>query len=69
MIEAIDLEDPETLALFLLGTPKGFQFEQAGAIRLLRRVRPNHFESGSDHLSIVRASDYDSVSKARPGKS
>ena len=44
VIEAIDLEDPETLALFAAGDTKGiFQFEQAGAIRLLRRVRPNHF--------------------------
>ena len=35
-IKSIDLEDPQTLALFASGKTKGiFQFEQAGAINLL----------------------------------
>ena len=55
VIEAIDLEDPETLALFAAGDTKGiFQFEQAGAIRLLRRVRPNHFEEVVATTSLNR---------------
>lgn len=60
-IEAIDLEDPATLALFAAGDTKGiFQFEQAGAIRLLRRVKPNHFEEVVATTSLNRpgASDY-----------
>ena len=44
-IEEIDLEDKETLALFAAGNTKGiFQFEQSGAIRLLKRVKPQVFE-------------------------
>ena len=44
-IEEIDLEDKETLALFASGNTKGiFQFEQPGAIRLLKRVQPVCFE-------------------------
>ena len=36
-IKSIDLEDPQTLALFASGKTKGiFQFEQAGAINLLK---------------------------------
>ena len=55
VIEAIDLEDPETLALFAAGDTKGiFQFEQAGSIHLLRRVRPNHFEEVVATTSLNR---------------
>ena len=72
MIEAIDLEDPETLALFAAGDTKGiFQFEQAGAIRLLRRVRPNHFEEVVATTSLNRpgASDYiDNFVKRKHGQ-
>ena len=72
VIEAIDLEDPETLALFAAGDTKGiFQFEQAGAIRLLRRVRPNHFEEVVATTSLNRpgASDYiDNFVKRKHGQ-
>ena len=72
VIEAIDLEDPATLALFAAGDTKGiFQFEQAGAIRLLRRVRPNHFEEVVATTSLNRpgASDYiDNFVKRKHGQ-
>ena len=60
-IEDIDLEDPETLALFAAGRTKGiFQFEQPGAIRLLKRVKPENFEEVVATTSLNRpgASDY-----------
>lgn len=60
-IEDIDLEDRETLALFATGKTKGiFQFEQPGAIRLLKRVKPESFEEVVATTSLNRpgASDY-----------
>lgn len=60
-IEEIDLEDKETLALFAAGNTKGiFQFEQPGAIRLLKRVKPQVFEEVVATTSLNRpgASDY-----------
>ena len=60
-IEDIDLEDRETLALFAAGKTKGiFQFEQPGAIRLLKRVKPQNFEEVVATTSLNRpgASDY-----------
>ena len=60
-IEEIDLEDRETLALFASGKTKGiFQFEQPGAIRLLKRVKPQNFEEVVATTSLNRpgASDY-----------
>ena len=60
-IEDIDLEDRETLALFAAGKTKGiFQFEQPGAIRLLKRVKPENFEEVVATTSLNRpgASDY-----------
>ena len=60
-IEEIDLEDRETLALFAAGKTKGiFQFEQPGAIRLLKRVNPENFEEVVATTSLNRpgASDY-----------
>ena len=60
-IEDIDLEDRETLALFAAGKTKGiFQFEQPGAIRLLKRVKPESFEEVVATTSLNRpgASDY-----------
>ena len=60
-IEEIDLEDKETLALFAAGKTKGiFQFEQPGAIRLLKRVKPESFEEVVATTSLNRpgASDY-----------
>ena len=60
-IEEIDLEDRETLALFAAGKTKGiFQFEQPGAIRLLKRVKPENFEEVVATTSLNRpgASDY-----------
>ena len=60
-IEEIDLEDKETLALFAAGNTKGiFQFEQSGAIRLLKRVKPQVFEEVVATTSLNRpgASDY-----------
>ena len=71
-IEDIPLEDPETIALFAAGNTKGiFQFEQAGAIRLLRRVQPNCFEEIVATTSLNRpgASDYiDNFVKRKHGK-
>ena len=60
-IASIDLEDKETLALFASGRTKGiFQFEQAGAINLLKRVKPTCFEDVVATTSLNRpgASDY-----------
>ncbi|MCS4487669.1 DNA polymerase III subunit alpha [Streptococcus sciuri] len=60
-IASIDLEDKETLTLFASGRTKGiFQFEQAGAISLLKRVKPNCFEDIVATTSLNRpgASDY-----------
>lgn len=60
-IEAIDLEDEKTLALFAAGNTKGiFQFEAAGAINLLRRIKPSRFEEVVATTSLNRpgASDY-----------
>ncbi|WP_019785848.1 OB-fold nucleic acid binding domain-containing protein, partial [Streptococcus sobrinus] len=60
-IRSIDLEDPETLALFATGRTKGiFQFEQAGAINLLKRIKPARFEEIVATTSLNRpgASDY-----------
>ncbi|CAM2791250.1 DNA polymerase III subunit alpha [Streptococcus acidominimus] len=61
VIESIDLEDPKTLALFAAGRTKGiFQFEQAGAISLLKRIKPETFEEVVATTSLNRpgASDY-----------
>ena len=60
-IKEIDLEDKDTLALFASGNTKGiFQFEQPGAIRLLKRVQPACFEDVVATTSLNRpgASDY-----------
>lgn len=60
-IETIDLEDPETIALFARGDTKGiFQFEQHGAISLLKRIKPASFEEIVATTSLNRpgASDY-----------
>lgn len=60
-ISSIDLEDKETLALFAEGRTKGiFQFEQQGAISLLKRVKPEKFEEVVATTSLNRpgASDY-----------
>ena len=60
-IAQIDLEDKETLKLFAAGDTKGiFQFEQAGAINLLKRVQPSQFEEVVATTSLNRpgASDY-----------
>ena len=60
-VATIDLEDKETLALFANGQTKGiFQFEQPGAISLLKRVRPTCFEDIVATTSLNRpgASDY-----------
>lgn len=60
-IEAINLEDPETIALFARGDTKGiFQFEQHGAISLLKRIKPTSFEEIVATTSLNRpgASDY-----------
>ncbi len=60
-IKAINLEDKETLNLFALGKTKGiFQFEQSGAINLLKRVKPQKFEDVVATTSLNRpgASDY-----------
>ena len=60
-IRAIDLEDKETLALFAAGDTKGiFQFEAAGAINLLKRIKPSRFEEVVATTSLNRpgASDY-----------
>lgn len=60
-IETINLEDAETLKLFSKGETKGiFQFEQAGAIHLLKRIKPARFEEIVATTSLNRpgASDY-----------
>ncbi|MBZ2132959.1 DNA polymerase III subunit alpha [Streptococcus gordonii] len=60
-IASIDLEDKKTLQLFAAGDTKGiFQFEQPGAISLLRRVQPVCFEEVVATTSLNRpgASDY-----------
>ncbi|EHJ51735.1 DNA polymerase III subunit alpha [Streptococcus macacae] len=60
-ISSINLEDKETLALFAAGKTKGiFQFEAAGAINLLRRIKPSCFEEVVATTSLNRpgASDY-----------
>lgn len=60
-IKSIDLEDEETLKLFASGRTKGiFQFEQPGAIRLLKQVKPEKFEYVVATTSLNRpgASDY-----------
>lgn len=60
-IRSIDLEDKETLALFAAGNTKGiFQFEAAGAINLLKRIKPSRFEEVVATTSLNRpgASDY-----------
>ena len=60
-IKAIDLEDRQTLALFAAGKTKGiFQFEQSGAINLLKRIKPQKFEDIVATTSLNRpgASDY-----------
>ena len=60
-IKSIDLEDSQTLALFANGKTKGiFQFEQAGAINLLKRIKPAKFEEVVATTSLNRpgASDY-----------
>ncbi|MDK6788213.1 hypothetical protein QP330_10225, partial [Actinotignum timonense] len=56
-----NLEDAATLQLFAAGRTKGiFQFEQAGAINLLKRVQPAQFEEVVATTSLNRpgASDY-----------
>ncbi|MGT2686354.1 DNA polymerase III subunit alpha [Streptococcus porcinus] len=61
IIEDIDLEDPKTLELFAKGDTKGiFQFEQSGAISLLKRIKPERFEEIVATTSLNRpgASDY-----------
>ena len=72
IIEEIDLEDTETLKLFAAGKTKGiFQFEQAGAINLLRRVQPTQFEEVVATTSLNRpgASDYiDNFVKRKHGQ-
>ena len=60
-IKEIDLEDKATLELFASGNTKGiFQFEQPGAIRLLKQVKPVCFEDVVATTSLNRpgASDY-----------
>lgn len=60
-IKSIDLEDSQTLALFASGKTKGiFQFEQTGAINLLKRIKPSKFEEVVATTSLNRpgASDY-----------
>ena len=60
-IKSIDLEDAKTLELFAAGNTKGiFQFEAAGAINLLRRIKPARFEEVVATTSLNRpgASDY-----------
>ena len=60
-IKSIDLEDKKTLELFAAGKTKGiFQFEQAGAINLLKRMQPHRFEDIVATTSLNRpgASDY-----------
>lgn len=72
IIEDIDLEDEATLALFASGQTKGiFQFEQPGAINLLKRVKPSRFEDIVATTSLNRpgASDYsDNFVKRKHGQ-
>lgn len=71
-IKSINLEDEKTLALFTAGRTKGiFQFEQAGAINLLKRIKPRKFEDIVATTSLNRpgASDYtENFIKRRFGK-
>lgn len=71
-IVAIDLEDAATLQLFAAGQTKGiFQFEQPGAISLLKRVKPTRFEDIVATTSLNRpgASDYsDNFVKRKHGQ-
>lgn len=71
-IAKIDLEDTITLQLFAAGRTKGiFQFEQAGAINLLKRVQPVQFEEIVATTSLNRpgASDYiDNFVKRKHGQ-
>ena len=71
-IARIDLEDEGTLRLFAAGNTKGiFQFEQAGAISLLKRVQPVQFEEVVATTSLNRpgASDYiDNFVKRKHGR-
>ena len=71
-IKSINLEDEKTLALFAAGRTKGiFQFEQAGAINLLKRIKPRKFEDIVATTSLNRpgASDYtENFIKRRFGK-
>lgn len=60
-IEDINLEDKETLTMFANGDTRGiFQFEQNGAIQLLKRIKPSSFEEVVATTSLNRpgASDY-----------
>ncbi len=72
IISAIDLEDKRTLELFAAGHTKGiFQFEQPGAINLLKRVQPTRFEDVVATTSLNRpgASDYsDNFVKRKHGQ-
>ena len=71
-IAGIDMEDESTLRLFAAGNTKGiFQFEQAGAISLLKRVQPVQFEEVVATTSLNRpgASDYiDNFVKRKHGR-
>ena len=71
-IESINLEDKKTLQLFAAGDTKGiFQFEQPGAISLLKRVQPVCFEEVVATTSLNRpgASDYiDNFVKRKHGR-
>ena len=71
-IESIDLEDKKTLQLFAAGDTKGiFQFEQPGAISLLKRIKPVCFEEVVATTSLNRpgASDYiDNFVKRKHGR-
>lgn len=72
LISEINLEDEATLALFAKGQTKGiFQFEQPGAIHLLKRVQPSRFEDVVATTSLNRpgASDYsDNFVKRKHGQ-
>ncbi|MBF0786461.1 MULTISPECIES: DNA polymerase III subunit alpha [unclassified Streptococcus] len=72
VISEIDLEDKATLELFAKGQTKGiFQFEQPGAIHLLKRVQPSRFEEVVATTSLNRpgASDYsDNFVKRKHGQ-
>lgn len=72
VISTIDLEDQATLELFARGQTKGiFQFEQPGAIHLLKRVKPSCFADIVATTSLNRpgASDYsDNFVKRKHGQ-